>query len=66
MGITQFISGVNWVKSNANLQMLLGNMGVAGGGVSPNTVFIPFHFFEACANVLTIDALDPVCKISEY
>ena len=34
--------------------------------VKPNTVFIPFHFFEACANVLTIDALDPVCKIPEY
>jgi formate dehydrogenase major subunit len=32
----------------------------------PNVVFIPFHFFEACANVLTNDALDPVCKIPEY
>ncbi len=29
-------------------------------------VFMPFHFFETCANVLTIDALDPVCKIPEY
>lgn len=35
MGITQFVSGVNGVKSTANLQMLLGNMGVAGGGVNP-------------------------------
>ncbi len=35
MGITQFTSGVNGVKSTANLQMLLGNMGVAGGGVNP-------------------------------
>ncbi|HQO79369.1 MAG TPA: molybdopterin-dependent oxidoreductase, partial [Thermodesulfobacteriota bacterium] len=32
----------------------------------PNVVFIPFHFCEAAANVLTIDALDPVCKIPEY
>lgn len=32
----------------------------------PNVLFIPFHFKEACANVLTIDALDPVCKIPEY
>jgi Uncharacterized anaerobic dehydrogenase len=32
----------------------------------PNVVFIPFHFFEAAANVLTIDALDPTCKIPEY
>ncbi len=35
MGVTQFVSGVNGVKSTANLQMLLGNMGVAGGGVNP-------------------------------
>jgi formate dehydrogenase alpha subunit len=35
MGITQFVSGVNGVKSTANLQMLLGNVGVAGGGVNP-------------------------------
>ncbi len=32
----------------------------------PNVVFVPFHFFEACANVLTNDALDPLCKIPEY
>ncbi len=32
----------------------------------PNVVFVPFHFHEACANVLTIDALDPVCKIPEF
>ncbi len=35
MGITQFKSGVNGVKACANLQMLLGNLGVAGGGVNP-------------------------------
>ncbi|HOJ43599.1 MAG TPA: molybdopterin-dependent oxidoreductase [Syntrophorhabdaceae bacterium] len=34
--------------------------------IKPNTVFIPFHFFEACANVLTNDAVDPICKIPEY
>lgn len=31
----------------------------------PNTIFIPFHFYEAAANKLTIDALDPPCKIPE-
>ncbi|MDA3821853.1 MAG: hypothetical protein PF450_04470 [Bacteroidales bacterium] len=31
-----------------------------------NVVFIPFHFYEMCANKLTIDALDPGCKIPEY
>ena len=35
MGVTQFKSGVNGVKCCANLQMLLGNLGVAGGGVNP-------------------------------
>jgi formate dehydrogenase alpha subunit len=35
MGITQHTVGVSNVMSCANLQMLLGNMGVAGGGVNP-------------------------------
>ncbi len=35
MGITQHTTGVLNVLSLANLQMLLGNMGVAGGGVNP-------------------------------
>jgi predicted molibdopterin-dependent oxidoreductase YjgC len=34
--------------------------------VPPGTVFIPFHFSEAAANVLTNPALDPVAKIPEY
>ena len=35
MGITQHTGGILNVLSLANLQMLLGNMGVAGGGVNP-------------------------------
>jgi formate dehydrogenase alpha subunit len=35
MGITQHTTGVFNVLSLGNLQMLLGNMGVAGGGVNP-------------------------------
>jgi len=35
MGITQHIMGVRNVMTLANLQMLLGNMGVPGGGVNP-------------------------------
>ncbi len=35
MGITQHIVGVPNVRSCANLQMLLGNMGLPGGGVNP-------------------------------
>ena len=34
--------------------------------VTPGSVFIPFHFREAAANVLTIDALDPHGKIPEF
>src|SRR5207247_10845793 len=34
--------------------------------VAPGSVFIPFHFREAAANVLTIDALDPFGKIPEF
>ena len=34
--------------------------------VPPGTVFIPFHFGEAAANVLTNPALDPISKIPEY
>jgi formate dehydrogenase alpha subunit len=35
MGITQHTTGVLNVLSLANLQLLLGNLGVAGGGVNP-------------------------------
>jgi formate dehydrogenase major subunit len=30
------------------------------------SVFVPFHFKEAAANLLTIDALDPYGKIPEF
>jgi formate dehydrogenase alpha subunit len=32
----------------------------------PGVIFIPFHFVEAAANLLTIDALDPQAKIPEF
>ncbi len=35
MGITQHITGVQNVMNLANLQMVLGNMGIRGGGVNP-------------------------------
>jgi predicted molibdopterin-dependent oxidoreductase YjgC len=34
--------------------------------IRPGVVFIPFHFAEAAANVLTSAALDPIAKIPEY
>jgi predicted molibdopterin-dependent oxidoreductase YjgC len=33
---------------------------------SPGVVFIPFHFSEAAANLLTIDTLDAQAKIPEF
>jgi len=29
-------------------------------------VFMPFHFAETCANILTNPAHDPIAKIPEY
>ena len=34
--------------------------------VPSGLLFVPFHFAEACANVLTNPALDPDCKMPEY
>jgi formate dehydrogenase major subunit len=34
--------------------------------VQAGSVFIPFHFREAGANILTTDALDPDGKIPEF
>jgi formate dehydrogenase major subunit len=34
-------------------------------GMPPDTVFIPFAYAEAAANLLTNPALDPVGKIAE-
>jgi formate dehydrogenase major subunit len=35
-------------------------------GVPPRTVFIPFAYHEAAANLMTNSALDPVAKIPEF
>jgi len=37
-----------------------------GNKVVRGSLFIPFHFREAAANVLTINAVDPTAKIPEY
>jgi predicted molibdopterin-dependent oxidoreductase YjgC len=34
--------------------------------IPPGIVFMTFHFKEAAANLLTLDALDPVSKIPGY
>jgi formate dehydrogenase alpha subunit len=35
------------------------------GRIDPGSVFMPFHFVESCANILTNTAHDPICKIPE-
>jgi len=34
-------------------------------GIGKGYLFMPFHFAEGPANMLTIDALDPIAKIPE-
>jgi len=33
--------------------------------IKPGVMFIPFHYVECAANMLTINALDPIAKIPE-
>ncbi len=35
-------------------------------GIEKGWIFMPFHFAEGPANMLTIDKLDPIAKIPEY
>ena len=39
---------------------------MVSGGLPRGVVFIPFHFVEAAANVLTLDRLDPRAKIPGF
>ncbi|MFV0442231.1 MAG: formate dehydrogenase subunit alpha, partial [Planctomycetaceae bacterium] len=39
---------------------------IADAGIERGCLFIPFHFREASANILTNDALDPSGKIPEF
>jgi formate dehydrogenase major subunit len=34
--------------------------------VPQGSVFVPFHFSESCANILTNPATDPACKMPEF
>jgi anaerobic selenocysteine-containing dehydrogenase len=34
--------------------------------VPQGTIFVPFHFSESCANILTNPALDPKAKMPEF
>ncbi len=40
-------------------------MALVTAGIMPGVVFMPFHYAESAANVLTNSAVDPVAKIPE-
>jgi formate dehydrogenase alpha subunit len=51
----------------ASRRGMLDNVGVrVTDGIKPGVVFMPFHFAESAANILTNSAIDPVAKIPEY
>jgi predicted molibdopterin-dependent oxidoreductase YjgC len=61
----QGISSGDWVKVRSRrgeieARTLVTERSPAG------TIFLPFHFVEAAANILTIDARDPQAKIPDY
>jgi len=47
-------------RGSINIKVLLSDR------PSKGMVFIPFHYKEAAANVLTLAELDPICKIPEF
>jgi formate dehydrogenase alpha subunit len=47
-------------RGSINIRVLLSDR------PSKGLVFIPFHYKEAAANVLTVNELDPICKTPEF
>lgn len=60
----QLVSG-DWVEVSSRRGSVVCRAMVTGR--SPQgTVFLPFHFVEAAANLLTLDKIDPRAKIPDY
>ncbi len=60
----RLISG-DWVKITSRRGQVTCQVMVTGR--SPQgTVFLPFHFVEAAANILTLDKIDPRAKIPDF
>jgi formate dehydrogenase alpha subunit len=60
----QLVSG-DWVEVTSRRGSVICRVMVTGR--SPvGTVFLPFHFVEAAANLLTIDKVDPRAKIPDF
>ena len=60
----EVISG-DWVKVASRRGQIVCRVLVTGRSPA-GTVFLPFHFAEAAANVLTLDRIDPRAKIPDY
>jgi predicted molibdopterin-dependent oxidoreductase YjgC len=60
----QMVSG-DWVEATSRRGSVVCRVMVTGR--SPHgTVFLPFHFVEAAANLLTLDKVDPRAKIPDF
>ena len=59
------LSTGDWVEVASRRGSIIGRVLVTGRSPT-GTVFIPFHFAEAAANVLTDNRLDPRAKIPDY
>ncbi len=60
----QLVSG-DWVQVTSRRGSVVCRVMVTGR--SPvGTVFLPFHFVEAAANLLTLDKMDPKAKIPDF
>lgn len=60
----QVISG-DWVEITSRRGSIICRVMVTGR--SPvGTIFLPFHFVEAAANILTLDKIDPRAKIPDF
>lgn len=63
-GQLQVISG-DWVEVSSRRGQVACQVMVTGRSPA-GTVFLPFHFVEAAANILTIDKIDPRAKIPDF
>ena len=60
----EVVSG-DWVQVTSRRGEVVCRVMVTGRSPS-GTVFLPFHFVEAAANLLTLDKIDPRAKIPDF
>ncbi len=60
----QLVSG-DWVEVTSRRGSVVCRVMVTGRSPA-GTVFLPFHFVEAAANLLTLDRIDPRAKIPDF